>query len=178
MPAPRDRSSALPYLLDPQFDLWITGRWNTGGLLEVYYTGEFVEVLDLPPAKWALLAALANQARRAQGNSPMRGFMTVDELVAALRKHTHLQLADPLRVVRLVYELRQTLDKAKAQEFQKTWGQGAREWGKRMIETHRLGYRVSHLPDNIHTEILDASSDSLPSCPSSPGEDFEGDVQR
>ncbi len=161
----RDRTT-LSYLLDTQFEFCISGRWSKGGLLEIYYDGQFVEHVKLARVGWALLTTLARQAKSSHEGSQLRAFMTADEILDDLRKRKVLQSADPERVVRLIFELRKKLDRAKARKFQKAWHQGPRDWGKRVIETHQLGYRLSLDPKNIHIEMLGPGSSVPP--PKSP----------
>lgn len=150
----------LSYLLDPEFEFWISGRWTNGGLVEIYHDGYSAGGLRLPRVRWAVFATLAQQAAQAQ--SQTHAFMTAEEMLAVLRRRNVLQTRDPNRVVRLVHELRNDLNEAKAKKFQKTWGNEQRKWGKRAIETNQLGYRLSLQPENIHVEILKADPDVPP----------------
>ena len=150
----------LSYLLDPEFEFWISGRWTNGGLVEIYYDGYSAGGLRLPRVRWAVFATLAQQAAQAQ--SQPRAFMTAQEMLAVLRRRNVLQTRDPSRVVRLVYELRNDLDDAKARKFQKAWGNEQGKWGKRAIETNQWGYRLSLQPENIHVDILNAAPDAPP----------------
>lgn len=150
--------TTLSYLLDPEFEFWISGRWSKGGLVEIFYDDHSVGFLRLPRVRWAVFTTLAQQAMQAQ--SPIHAFMTADEILAVLRRGKVLLTSDPDRVVRLIYELRNDLDEAKARKFQKVWDGEQGKWGKRVIETHQLGYRLSIPPENIHVEILGTGPDA------------------
>lgn len=148
LPAP------LPYLLDPDFEFLLSGRWEKGGLLEIYRRQSLVDFLWLPLAKWAVLAVLALRAQSAQGKNWKRAFVTVDELGDELGLRTRLQVSDRTRVIRNVFETRQVLNNAAARKLQAAWDPGPYEWGKRVIEYSGLGYRLSLPPENVRIEIL------------------------
>lgn len=144
----------LPYLVDPEFELLLSGRWEKGGLLEIYRRQSPIEFLWLPLAKWAVLTVLALRAKGAQGENWRRAFMTVDELAAELGRRTRLQVSDRTRVIRNVFETRQVLHKAASRKLQTAWDPGPYEWGKRVIEYSVFGYRISLPPENLRVEIL------------------------
>ncbi len=154
MPATANVSRPLPYLVDPEFELFLSGRWEKGGLLEIYHGQSPIEFLWLPLSKWSVLAVLALRAQSAPGESWRRAFMTVDELADELGHRTTLQVSDRTRVIRNVFETRQVLHNAAARKLQTVWDPGPYEWGKRVIEYSCFGYRLSLPPDNVRVEIL------------------------
>lgn len=153
----------VSYKLDPEFEFWISGRWAHGGLAEIYHDGYSAGGIKLPRVRWGVFAALAQQAIRAA--SPVRAFMTASEILSVLRRHKVLQTRDPERVVRLIHELRNGLNKSRAGKFQTAWDGEQRNWGKRVIEKNQLGYRLSLPPDRIHLDFLGPD----PSEPPEPG---------
>ena len=157
-----DGFGPLPYLVDPEFKFLISGRWEKGGLLEIYHEESPVELIWLPLAKWAVLAVLALRAKSAEVASWRRAFMTVDELARELKQRTELQVSDPNRVIRNVFETRRRLNDAAARKLQTVWEPGPRKWGKRVIEYSPLGYRLSLPPENLDVEILGKASACLP----------------
>lgn len=154
MPVTENVCRPLPYLVDPEFEFLLSGRWEKGGLLEIYRRQSPIEFLWLPLSKWAVLTVLALRAKSAQGANWRRAFMTVDELAAELGRRTRLQVSDRTRVIRNVFETRQTLHNATARKLQTEWDPGPYEWGKRVIEYSGFGYRLSLPPENVRVEIL------------------------
>jgi len=152
---------ALPFLVDPEFEFVLSGRWHRGGTLEIYHLKDLVACLEFGPAPWAMLAALALRAKYADDlQNPNMAFLTAEELQAKMRRETGLVLADPNRVVRVIYATRQDLTVCDAAPHQAASIPGPKAWGKRVIETRRHGYRFSAPPENIRVEFLDGGEAS------------------
>ncbi|MBC8876253.1 MAG: hypothetical protein H8E44_43050 [Planctomycetes bacterium] len=145
---------ALPYLVDSDFEFLLAGRWDRGGLLEIYYKKSLVELIWLPLTKWAVLTLLALSGKYAKSSGWLRAFMSVDEIQHELKKRTHLEVSDPNRVVRNVFETRKLLNGAAAGKLQHELAPDANKWGKCVIESRRFGYRLSVPPENVRIEIL------------------------
>lgn len=145
----------LPYRVDPRLQIWVRGRWRKGGVIEFYVDDRFVDLIDLPPAKWCLVGLLVHAARSASW-SRARAFLSAAELSRELAKRTGRGNADPGNLVRTIHKLRSMLGASAVRKSLAKSALTPLEFGNELIEYHDyLGYRISLPAENLHLEVVD-----------------------
>ncbi len=141
----------FPYQIDSSFEIIASGHWSSGGAGRVLHGAAAVDDLDLPPAQFGILAQLMQAARRSNGR-PADAFVRSKDLAFGLARLAGLGDADIRNVHRAVNKLRQRLMRSGVTAYAK---RGGVRWSNKIIESHRLGYRISLPPENQHLYLLD-----------------------
>ena len=143
---------AIPYQLDPSFQIHVRGRLGEGGIMEIHFAQQRLDMLDLPPAEMAVVALLLKKAQ--QATDWAEAFLTPKALARLALRHAAPLTDDAEQIPGIVYQLRKRLERASARRFGARPSSG-REFARRLLETHRrLGYRLSLPADNLHLHLL------------------------
>jgi hypothetical protein len=136
------------------FAVRATGRWESGGVIELWRAGALLNVLDPGRLPWAVVALLMRSGIDSAEHGWARAFLTIKELKRSLKQHADY-VSDPQRIIRSVYNVRKEIRHiAFTGDWERSTGTAC-DWGQRFIESTPLGYRISMPPGCLDLEVLD-----------------------
>lgn len=153
-----DTAPSVPYPIDERISLRARGRWRKGGLLKIYYDGQFKTKIEFRGRPWIVLSLLMDAAIRSVGSDPDDAFRIKEDLADGLAKHLGLSSKTrnrrkpryPRRYVKNVVNLLRDV----IEDGVTGWVDNPREWSRQLIEFHdTLGYRIGISPANLDLRV-------------------------
>ena len=157
MTEPVSFRAPYPFQMPAPFAARATGRWESGGVIELWHGEDLLSVLDPGRLPWAVVALLMRSGIESAGHGWARAFLTIKEIKRSLKQHADY-VSDTQRIVRSVYNVREEIRRIALTGDCKPLAAITCDWGQRFIESTPLGYRISMPPAGLNLEVLDDSA--------------------